>query len=131
MSNEFRGTGNVGNDAALTTVIVGNEERRLAELRVFFDEYRQGGSDAVRKDRGFWLDVTVWGERHAAEVVRHVRKGARIHVIGKLTESRWIVTATGEERSALFLNAERVYLGLARVTEVTFNARRERIEGRV
>ena len=62
MSNEFRGIGNAGDDAALTTVIVANEERRIAELRVYFDERPSESAADPSKDRGFWLDVTVWGE---------------------------------------------------------------------
>ncbi len=129
MSNEFRGIGNAGDDAAIKTVVVANEARQVAELRVYFDSYRPGGGSASRKDRGFWLDVTVWGERHAAEVAQHVKKGARVHVVGHLAQSRWIVTATGEERTALYLNAERVFLALNRVAEVRFNAAPSRVEG--
>ena len=43
-----------------------------------------------------------------------------MHVVGRLVEDRWLVTATGEERSALHLNADRVYLALTRVAEVRF-----------
>jgi len=50
MSNEFRGTGNVGEAPALKTVRVGAEQRPVTQLRVFFDEHRQdgrGGTDQV------------------------------------------------------------------------------------
>lgn len=130
MSNEFRGTGNAGDAPVLKTVLVGNEERQVAELRVFFDEYRQDGNGALEQAGGFWLDVNVWGERHAAEVARLVKKGARVHVIGRLAESKWTVTATGEERRALYLNADRVFLSLARLSEARFTPRREASEGR-
>ena len=40
MSNEFSGTGNVGDLPILKSVMVGSEERQVAELRVFFDEYQ-------------------------------------------------------------------------------------------
>ena len=39
MSNEFSGTGNVGDLPLLKTVMVGSEEWQVAELWVFFDEY--------------------------------------------------------------------------------------------
>ena len=129
MSNEFRGTGNVADQPVLKTVQVGNEERQVAELRVFFDEYRQNGSGALEQAGGFWLDVNVWGERHPAQVVRHVKKGARVNVIGRLAEHKWTVTATGEERRALFLNADRLSLSLTRLAEVRFKPRREAAEG--
>ena len=130
MSNEFRGTGNVGDQPVLKIVLVGKEERQVAELRVFFDEYRQDGSGGLEQAGGFWLDVNVWGERHAAEVAQFVKKGARVHVIGRLAESKWTVTATGEERRAPYLNADRLYLSLARLAEARFKPRREASEGR-
>jgi len=125
MSNEFRGTGNAGELPVLKSVMVGNEERQVAELRVFFDEYRQDGHGGVEQAGGFWLDVNVWGERHAAEVTRLVKKGARVHVIGRLVESRWTVTATGEERTAFYLNADHLFLSLTRLAEARFQPRRD------
>ena len=130
MSNEFRGTGNVGDQPLLKTVLVGNEARQVAELRVFFDEYRQDASGGLEQAGGFWLDVNVWGERHATEVVQLVKKGARVHVVGKLTESRWTVTVTGEERRALYLNADHLFLSLARLAEARFKPRRESSDGK-
>ena len=130
MSNEFSGTGHVGDLPLLKTVMVGNEERQVAELRVFFDEYRQDGKGGLEQAGGFWLDVNVWGERLAAEVAQLVKKGARIHVIGRLAETQWTVTATGEERSALHLNADHLFMSLTRLAEVKFKPRREASEGR-
>ena len=125
MSNEFCGTGNVADQPVLKTVLVGGEERQVAELRVFFDEYRQAATGEPEQVGGFWLDVNVWGDRHAAEVAQLVRKGARVHVAGRLAESKWTVTATGEERRSLFLNADHLYLSLARLTDARFKPRRE------
>ena len=130
MSNEFSGTGNVGDQPLLKTVMVGSEERQVAELRVFFDEYRQDGKGGLEQSGGFWLDVNVWGDRLAAEVVQFVKKGARVHVVGRLAETRWTVTATGEERSALHLNADHLFLSLTRLAEARFKPRREAAEGR-
>ena len=130
MSNEFSGNGNVGDLPLLKTVMVGNEERQVAELRVFFDEYRQDGKGGLEQAGGFWLDVNVWGDRLAAEVVQFVKKGARVHVVGRLAETQWTVTATGEERSALHLNADHLFLSLTRLAEVRFKPRREAAEGR-
>lgn len=125
MSNEFRGTGNVGDVPALKTVLVGEEERKVAELRVFFDEYRPDGNGGFEQTGGFWLDVNVWGERRATDVAQHVKKGARVHLVGRLTESKWTVKETGEERRALQLNADDLFLSLARLAEVEFKPRRE------
>ena len=129
MSNEFRGTGNVAAPPLLKTVRVGNEARQVAQLRVFFDEYRQDGAGGVEAAGGFWLDVNVWGERHAAEVAELVKKGARVHVVGKLSEHAWTATATGEERRALYLDADHLFLSLSRLAEVLHKPRREASEG--
>lgn len=123
MSNEFRGTGNVGDHPQLKVVSVGGEERQVAELRVYFDEYRQDEAGGLQSAGGFWLDVNVWGDRHAAEVANLVRKGARVHVIGKLAESTWTVTATKEERRGLYLNADHLFLSLTRLAEARFAPR--------
>ena len=130
MSNEFRGTGNVGDQPVLKTVLVAKEERQVAELRVYFDEYRQDGKGGLEHTGGFWLDVNVWGERHAAEVAQIVKKGARVHVIGRLAESKWVVTETGEERRALYLNADHLFLSLVRLADAKFKPRREASEAR-
>jgi single-strand DNA-binding protein len=128
MSNEFRGTGNVGDVPALKTIVVGEEVRKVAELRVFFDEYRADGNGGFEQTGGFWLNVNVWGDRRAAEVAQHVKKGARVHVTGRLSESKWTSKETGEERRALQLNADDLYLSLARVAEVQFKPKREASE---
>jgi single-strand DNA-binding protein len=128
MSNEFRGTGNVGDTPALKTVKVEDEERKVTELRVFFDEYRPDGNGGFEQSGGFWLSVNVWGERRAAEVAQHVKKGARVHVVGRLTESKWTAKDSGEERRALQVNADDLFLSLARVADVGFKPRREQPE---
>lgn len=125
MSNEFRGTGNVGDAPVLKTVLVNDEERKVVQLRMFFDEYRPDGNGGFEQSGGFWLDVNVWGERRATDVAQHVKKGARVHVSGRLTESKWTVTATGEERRALQLEAVDLFLSLTRLAEVAYKPRRE------
>ena len=130
MPNAFRGTGNAADVPLLKTVRVDNEERQVAELRVFFDEFRKDGNGGLEQAGGFWLDVNVWGDRHAAEVAQIVKKGARVHIIGRLSESKWIVTETGEERRALYLNADRLFLSLTRLAEARFKPRRETSEAR-
>ena len=49
MSNEFRGTGNVGDQPVLRTAMVSGNPRQVTELRVFFDEYRQDGSGGLEQ----------------------------------------------------------------------------------
>ena len=40
MPNSFVGKGNLGTSPTLKTIRVGNEDRKVAEMRVFFDEYQ-------------------------------------------------------------------------------------------
>ena len=47
MSNEFRGTGNIAVAPTLKTVAVAGEPRKVAELRVFFDDYKSNGQGSV------------------------------------------------------------------------------------
>lgn len=110
--------------------MVAGNPRQVTELRVFFDEYRQDGTGGLEQTGGFWLDVNVWGDRLAPEVANLVTKGARVQVIGRLVESKWTVTGTGEERRALYLNADSLFLSLARVAEVKLKPRRESTDGR-
>lgn len=125
MSNEFRGTGNVAETPWLKTVMVEGEERKVTDMRVFFDEYRPDGRGGFEQSGGFWLDVNVWGDRRAADVAQHIKKGARIHVVGHLVESAWTTTDTGAERRALHLDADELFLSLVRVAEITYRPRRE------
>ena len=74
MAHEFHGTGTAVEDAVLQTVLVANKERRMAELRVHFDNVRPGDGSNPPVDVGFCLNVAVWDLRHAAEVARHVKK---------------------------------------------------------
>jgi single-stranded DNA-binding protein len=58
-------------------------------------------------------------------VAQFVRKGARIHVAGRLSESRWTATETREERRALYLNADELFLSLSRIAEVGYKPARD------
>ena len=128
MSNEFRGTGNIAVAPALKTVSIAGETRKVAELRVFFDDYRPTGQGGIEQTGGFWLDVSVWGDTLAESAAQHLRKGARVHVTGRLSESKWNAQDSGEERRAMQVNADNVFLSLARVEEVRFRAKRDAAE---
>lgn len=125
MSNEFRGNGNIALAPTLKTVSVAGEARKVAELRVFFDDYRPTGKGGIEQSGGFWLDVSVWGDTLAESVAQHLKKGARVHVTGRLSESKWNAQDSGEERRAMQLNADNVFLSLARIEGVSFRAKRD------
>src|SRR6187549_747815 len=125
MSNEFRGTGNIAVAPTLKTVSVAAEGRKVAELRVFFDDYKATATGGIEQSGGFWLDVSVWGDTLAESVSQHLKKGARVHVTGRLSENRWNAQDGGEERRAMQLNADNVFLSLARIEDVRFRAKRD------
>lgn len=127
MSNEFRGTGNLGDNPVLKTVMVKGEDRKVAELRVFFDEYKPDGQGGFEQSGGFWMSASVW-DRRGEDVVQHLRKGARVHVAGRLVEQEWTDKESGEVRKAMQLNADEVYLSLARLEQVKFRPKSETAE---
>jgi len=102
--------------------MVKGEDRKVAELRVFFDEYKPDGQGGFEQSGGFWMNVSVW-DRRAEDVTQHLRKGARVHVSGRLVEQEWTAKDSGEERKAMHLNADEVFLSLSRLDEVKFKAK--------
>ena len=123
MSNTFSGNGNLADNPAIKTVTVEGEERRLAEMRIFFDRLRNDGDGGLEDKGGFWLDVTAWGDALADRCGKLLRKGARVHVVGELQQQQWTDKETGEERTVMQLNASEVYLGLTRLETVTYRAK--------
>jgi len=119
MSNEFRGTGNLGDNPILKTVMVKGEERKVAEIRLFLDEYKPDGLGGFEQSGGFWMNASVW-DRRGEDVAAHLRKGARVHVAGRLVEQEWTDKESGEVRKSMQLNADEVYLSLARLEQVKF-----------
>lgn len=128
MSNEFRGTGNLGDNPTLKTVMVAGKEKKVAELRVFFDDYKPDGNGGFEQIGGFWLNVSVWDKR-AEAAADLLRKGARVMAIGRLTQSTWTDKEAGEEKNSMQLNADDVFLSLSRIEKVEFRAKKEQREG--
>ncbi len=123
MSNQFSGTGNLADTPTLKSVTVNGEDRKVAEMRVFFDEYKPDGQGNFEQVGGFWLDVSIWGRR-AEQVAELCRRGARIYAIGSMKEDRWPDKDTGEERSKHYLVADDIFLSLSRIESVKFRPKR-------
>ncbi len=118
MSNSFRGTGNLGHDPVLTSP-VGEEQRTVADLRIYFDRpVKDRDSDQFEDRGGFWLDVSAW-DRLAEDVMRILKKGMRVKVEGSLKQSTWTDEQSGEERSRWVLYADEITLVLGRLETVT------------
>ena len=124
MSNEFRGTGNLGASPSLKYAQVKGESKPVLELRIFFDNYRPTGNGDFEQTGGFWLNTSLWGDR-AEHASRILRKGARVHVYGRLVEQEWESKETGELRKGMHLNADELFVSLSRIDEIVFKPARE------
>jgi single-strand DNA-binding protein len=123
MPNMYQGTGNLADRPALKTVQVNGEERKVAELRVFFDNYRPDGQGGLEQTGGHWLDVSLWDYK-AEQAARLLRKGARVYVIGRVELDTWSDKETGEPREKLRLVADDVLLSMTRLKSVEFEPKR-------
>ena len=126
MGNRFTGTGNLGDNPTLKQVIVDGKPRKVCEMRVFFDEYRSDGSGGFEQSGGFWLNVDTWRESLAENCARHLRKGARVALAGRLDMQSWTDKETGELRNELRLIAEDITLALGRIEAVQFRPKQGR-----
>lgn len=119
MSNEFRGTGNLGVAPSLKHVTVKGEDRAVCELRIFFDEYSRDENGEVQQSGGFWLTGSVW-DRRAESAAKLLRKGARVRVEGRLREESWEDRESGAAKSEFRLSIDDVFLALSRIDSVQF-----------
>jgi len=129
MSNYFSGDGNLGAAPILKSVSVGGTKKSVAEFRVAFDNYvtvnnEKTGETEYEEKGSFWLNVSLWGPR-AERAVAVLVKGARVHVTGKLTLASWKDKESGEDREALQLQAEDVFLSTVRLDSVKFKEKKE------
>lgn len=65
------------------------------------------GRDGDRKEETLFIDVTVW-DRQAETCCQYLRKGSGIHVEGSLKMDTWDDRTTGEKRSKIRVQADRV-----------------------
>jgi single-strand DNA-binding protein len=127
MSNEFRGTGNLGDNPALKFVSVKGEDRAVMEMRIFFDAYKSDGDGNYEQVGGFWMNASLWGPR-AESASKLLRKGARVRVEGRLKEQEWEDKETGEIKKRMQLDADEVFVSLSRVESITYKAKSEKQE---
>ena len=125
MANSFVGRGNLGAEPEMRFVkAAGNETTKVLNLRVFFDRPIPDGAGGFKDQGGFWLDVSYWGN-NAERIATVLQKGMRILVTGSLRLNSWQDKQTGEEKSNLQLNAERIDLDLGRVEQVVLVQRQQ------
>ena len=124
MQNLFIGKGNLGDSPKLKNVAGKNGDFTVASMRVMFGRYGQNEAGEVEQVGGFWREVEIYGNK-AEACAKHLRKGARVLVIGEERE----FTATdddGNEVQVIKVVAEDVALQLSRIESITFTPSRAR-----
>lgn len=76
-------------------------ELRLATSRTWL------GRDGERREETLFIDVTVW-DRQAENCCQYLRKGSAVHIEGSLKMDTWDDKTTGEKRSKIKVQADRV-----------------------
>ncbi len=122
MSNRFLGRGNLADAPTLKHVDVEGGKRTVASMRIYFDRSVPDGDGGFEDKGGFWMDVSLWGNR-AEAAARILAKGARVAVSGSIVLRTWEDKESGEERSRFELIADSVDLDLGRVDTVTYRQR--------
>lgn len=124
MPNTFFGDGNVGSNPEQKMVPVGNEKRKVTEIRVMFDRYKPDGKGGFTQLEGVWSTVAFWGER-GDHIMKHVNTGARVHVVGEIVPNSY-EDKEGGKHEGFQVVASGVYLGLSRLESVTYRPKQEK-----
>jgi len=106
-NNNFVVDGNLGKDPVLRTVDVNGEQREVMEFSVYVERRVPDGNGGFEDKGGFWLPGALWGRR-ARMTHQNLKKGMRVHAVGELRREAW--EKDGEQRSAMKLDAEAVYI---------------------
>lgn len=121
-------TGNVLQTPVLKPVTVnGGETKMVAQLRIMssFLRRQDDGSLSQVDSKTFPVDVTVWHEGYAQQVVKHLKVGASVRVTGQLFVNPWLDN-DGKAQAGVRIDAESVSLNLTRVEQVQFRPRQPR-----
>jgi single-strand DNA-binding protein len=78
----------------------------VTELRMAINRF-WAGRDGERKEETLFIDVTVW-ERQAENCCQYLKKGSQVHIEGALKMDTWDDKTTGEKRSKIKVQADRV-----------------------
>lgn len=68
---------------------------------------RSWTKDGDRKEETLFIDVTVW-DRQAENCCQYLKKGSSVHIEGSLKLDTWDDKTTGEKRTKIRVQAERV-----------------------
>jgi len=120
MINRFEGVGNLGTAPVMSQVTVGDEQRKVANMRIYFD--RPVGQDYQDKG-GFWYTVDIWGYR-AEEAIRILKKGTRVFLTGTLRQESW-TDEGGEIRSEQRLTADYFFIDSVCIDSVQYREKKQ------
>lgn len=119
MQNLFMGKGNLASSPELKHLTGGRDGTfTVAKMRVMFGRYGSNEAGEIEQVGGFWREVEIYGAK-AEACARHLRKGARVLVIGEERE----FTAkddNGNEVQVIKVVADDVALQLSRIESITF-----------
>lgn len=121
MSTLFSGTGNLGNAPDLKHVEVGDEQRPVADMRIFFDRRVKQEDGSFGNGGGFWVTASIWGWR-AEAAAKLLPKGARIFARGRLRVETW-EDDQGEQHSQLRLDADYLTVDLVCIDQLKVRAK--------
>ncbi|WP_230971752.1 single-stranded DNA-binding protein [Nitrogeniibacter aestuarii] len=127
MPNTFLGKGNLADTPTIKYVPTADGERVVAEMRVFFDKYGRNDEGDIEQTGGFWMKVSLWGDR-GEQAARLLRRGSRVSVEGTLEEFMYTVEGTDIKVPGYQVRADDVTLTMGRIESVTFRAKRNQEE---
>lgn len=128
MQNLFIGKGNLAASPEGKWIDRSNSSDKfyVATMRIMFARYGSDGQGGVEQIGGFWREVEIYGKK-AEDCVAHLRKGARVLVIGEERDFTAHDDA-GNEVQVIKIVAEDVALQLTRIESIKFAAARQREE---
>lgn len=124
MQNLFIGKGNLADSPKLKTVQHHNGDFVVANMRVMFARYGvDPETGELGQVGGFWREVEIYGQK-AKDVAAHLRKGARVLVLGEEREYQ-AKDENGNEVQVIKVVAEDVALQLTRIESIKFAQRQQ------
>ena len=107
MGLNYIGVGNIGADGELKDVVVKDDDKQVAELRVFIENrVRNKETNDYEDDGGHWVTVEVWGRM--APYIAKLKKGMRVEIWGEKVKTTWKDEKTGEDKSRYIVYADRI-----------------------
>ena len=119
MQNMFIGKGNLGGPVELKRLNGKNGEFVVASMRVMFARWGENAEGELEQVGGFWREVEIYGNK-AEACAKHLRKGARVLVIGEERDFTATDKDSGEQVQVIKIVADDVSLQLSRIESITF-----------